>query len=158
MGILEDLLANPGKYLFLAREPEGGDPAAPRIVVTPLPGGAGVTIGYETFNPASPERIQGHAERTVMARTAGGEVMMVVGHSHADSVAILREAEPGVFLAGPGDSSFPVSISDFHARAWPSDPLLVVWPAGRGANRTGRSRPAPQLLSPISAGLHVGAS
>jgi hypothetical protein len=110
MGVLDDLLANPGLYLGLNRDPSSGEAAAARMLISPLPGRAGVTIDYETFNPAAPDRVRGHAERSVLARTPGGGVMLLVGHVHADTIALLRENEPGVFVAGTEDSAFPVSI------------------------------------------------
>ena len=110
MSVLDDLLANPGLYLGLNRDPTGGENSAARILITSLPGKAGITLDYETFNPSAPDRIQGHAEHSVVARVPGGGVLMLVGHTHADTVALLREAEPGVFVAGPEDSVFPVSI------------------------------------------------
>jgi hypothetical protein len=79
------------------------------MVVTALPGGAGVTLDYETFNPAN-ERIRGHAEHTVLGRTDGGGAILVSGHIHADSVTVLRESEPGVFVMGSEPSAFPVEI------------------------------------------------
>ena len=54
MGIVDDLLANPGIYLGIDRETERGGDSAAKIVVAPLPGGAGVTLDYETFNPPTP--------------------------------------------------------------------------------------------------------
>jgi hypothetical protein len=110
MGVLDDLLVNPGLYLGLNRDPSSGGADAARMLISPLPGRAGVTIDYETFNPAAPDRVRGHAERSVLARTPSGGVVLVVGHVHADTIALLRETEPGVFVAGPSDSAFPVSI------------------------------------------------
>ena len=110
MGIVEDLLAHPGVYLGIDRDADSRGSAAARIVVTPLPGRAGVTIDYETFNPNNPERIRGHAEHTMLARTHDGGAILVAGHLHADSVAVLRESEPGVFVLGAEGSPFPVRI------------------------------------------------
>jgi hypothetical protein len=111
MGIVEDLLANPGVYLGIDRDAAGRGSAAARIAVTPLPGGSGVTLDYETFNPNNPDRVRGHAEHAILARTHDGGAILVSGHLHADSVAVLREAEPGVFVPGPEGSPFPVKIS-----------------------------------------------
>jgi hypothetical protein len=35
---------------------------------------------------------------------------MVIGHTHAGSVAILREMEPGVFELGAEGSPFPMKV------------------------------------------------
>jgi hypothetical protein len=83
---------------------------AARIVVTALPGNAGVTLDYEIFNPATPQRIRGHIEHTMLARTHGGGAVMVIGHDHADSVAILRETTPGTFELGDEPSPFPMKV------------------------------------------------
>lgn len=110
MGIVEDLLAHPGIYLGIDRDAGSRGSSAARIAVTPLPGRAGVTLDYETFNPNNPERIRGHAEHAVLAHTHDGGALLVTGHLHADSVAILRESEPGVFELGAEGSPFPVRI------------------------------------------------
>ena len=109
MGIVDELLANPGVYLGIDKADRGGDTAA-KIVIEPLPGGAGVTLDYETFNPADPNRIRGHAEHAVIGRTSGGGAILVTGHSHGESVTVLRESEPGVFVMGDEPSDFPVGI------------------------------------------------
>jgi hypothetical protein len=81
-----------------------------KIVVTPLPGGSGVTLDYETFNAELEDRIRGHAEHAVLGRTHGGGAILVTGHSHADTVAVLRESEPGHFVMGGEPAAFPVAI------------------------------------------------
>ena len=111
MGIIDDLLANPGVYIGIDHDTGGHGEAAAKIVVTPLPGGAGVTLDYETFNPANESRIRGHAEHAVLGRTHGGGVILVSGHIHGSSVAVLRESDPGVFVMGDEPSEFPVAIS-----------------------------------------------
>jgi hypothetical protein len=111
MGIVDDLLANPGIYLGIDREPERGGDSAAKIVIAPLPGGAGVTLDYETFNPTNAGRIRGHAEHAVIGRTHGGGAILVTGHIHGDSVAVLREREPGVFVMGDEPSAFPMAIT-----------------------------------------------
>src|SRR5438874_932792 len=110
MGIVDDLLANPGTYLGIDREIQRGGDSAAKIVITPLPGGTGVTVDYETFNPSNPEHLRGHAERAVIGRTHGGGAILVSGHIHGDSVSVLRESEPGVFVMGDEPSAFPVAI------------------------------------------------
>ncbi len=110
MGIVDDLLANPGTYLGVDHDTQGRGSAAAKIVITPLPGGAGVSIDYETFHPDN-ERVRGHAEHAVVGRAHGGGAVLVTGHIHADSVAVLRESEPGVFVLGDEPSAFPMSIT-----------------------------------------------
>jgi hypothetical protein len=109
MAILDDLLDHPGIYLGLDRD-QRDSPGAARILVTPLPGRAGVTLDYEVLNPAQPDRIRGHKEHTVLARTHDGGTVMVIGHVHADSVAILHETDPGTFELGPAGSPFPMKV------------------------------------------------
>jgi hypothetical protein len=110
MSIVDDLLAHPGLYIGIDAVAESELRGAARIEVTSLPGGAGVTLDYEIFNPATPDRIRGHVERTIVARTHAGGPVMVIGHEHADSVAILHETEPGVFELGPEGSPFPMKV------------------------------------------------
>jgi hypothetical protein len=110
MAIIDDLLANPGLYIGIDSVSDSDLRGAARIVVTPLPGGAGVTLDYEIFNPATPDRIRGHIEHTIVARTHDGGTVMVIGHEHAASVAVLREAEPGRFELGPEGSPFPMRV------------------------------------------------
>lgn len=110
MGIIDDLLANPGVYLGVDRDTQGRGESAAKIVITALPGGAGVTLDYETFD-ADAERVQGHAEHAVIGRTHGGGAILVTGHIHGDSVTVLREREPGVFVMGDEPSAFPVGIT-----------------------------------------------
>lgn len=110
MGIVDDLLANPGTYLGVDHEIERGGDSAAKIVITPHPGGAGVSLDYETFDPGG-ERLRGHAEHAVIGRTHGGGAILVTGHIHGDSVTVLREREPGVFVMGDEPSAFPVAIT-----------------------------------------------
>ena len=110
MTIVDDLLAHPGLYIGIDSVADSDLRGAARIVVTPLPGGAGVTLDYEIFNPATPERIRGHIEHAMLARTHDGGAVMVIGHEHAQSVAILREAAPGTFELGAEGSPFPMKV------------------------------------------------
>jgi hypothetical protein len=110
MTIVDDLLAAPGLYVGIDSVADSDLRGAARIVVTPLPGDSGVTLDYEVFNPAKPDRIRGHIEHTMLARTHDGGAVMVIGHEHAPSVAILREATPGVFELGPEGSPFPMRV------------------------------------------------
>lgn len=104
------MLANPGLYLGIDRAARSANLGAARIVVAPLPGRAGVTLDYEIFNSATPEQVRGHVEHTMIARTHEGGTVMVIGHPHADSVAILRETDPGTFELGAEGSPFPMKV------------------------------------------------
>jgi hypothetical protein len=110
MTIVDDLIAHPGLYLGIDTAAGSDYRGAARIVVTPLPGGSGVTLDYDILNPAQPDRIRGHIEHTVLARTHDGPAVMVIGHDHAESVAILRETSPGVFELGSEPSPFPMKV------------------------------------------------
>ena len=107
--LLDQLISNPGLYVGSDVDPTGehdGGPSAARIRVRALPGGAGVTMDYECLSPTN-GRV--HDEHAVLARTAGGLVLLTA-HSHAPVATILREAEPGHFPAAEGDSPFPMAI------------------------------------------------
>ncbi|HUP87131.1 MAG TPA: hypothetical protein VM143_15870 [Acidimicrobiales bacterium] len=114
MSIVDELIANAGTYLGIGIDP--GQPAdesrrqAARIVVTPLPQGAGVTIDYETFNPGNPDRIQPHIEHAVIGRLHGGGAILVSAHAHANTVAVLHETAPGRFTMGDSAAAFPMAI------------------------------------------------
>ena len=110
MGIVEELLANPGLYVGLDRVANADRVGAARIIVAPLPGEAGVAIDYEIFNPASPDRLRGHVEHTMLGRTHGGPNMMVISDMHAGSLAILQETEPGVFELGAQPAAYPMKV------------------------------------------------
>ena len=115
MSIVDQLIENPGVYLGVGRDPQAqrGQPhgQAARVVVSPLPGAAGVTIDYETFDPANPGRLRPHIEHCVIGRTVDGGSILVSGHSHADTVAVLRETAPGQFVSGEEPVAFPMAIS-----------------------------------------------
>jgi len=110
MSIVDDLLANPGLYIGIDTVQNSELRGAARIIVAPLPGRAGVTLDYEILNPATPQRVRGHVEHTVVARADDGNVVMVIGHEHAASVAILRESDPGVFELGTETAPFPMKV------------------------------------------------
>lgn len=110
MGIVDDLLASPGLYLGIDRDRDSEGRGAARLIVTPLPGRAGVALDYEVFNPATPDHLRAHTEHTVVARTHDGGVVMVIGHMHAGSVAVLRETDPGVFELGAEGAPFPMKV------------------------------------------------
>jgi len=72
-----------------------------------------VTLDDEILNPAFPDDIRGHVEHTVIGRTHDGRSVMVIGHTHGDSVAILHESEsePGTFELGPDEGSpYPMKV------------------------------------------------
>ena len=111
MGILDDLLQHPGLYLGIDRDTEDRGEAAARILVTPLPGRSGVVIDYEVFNPSNADRVRGHHEHALLARAHVGPAMLVTAHIHADTIAVLRETDPGVFELGDEGSPFPMKIT-----------------------------------------------
>jgi hypothetical protein len=110
MGIVDDLLAHPGLYLGVDRVVTADRVGAARILVTPLPGQAGVTLDYEIFNPSTPERLLGHVERTMIGRSHEGPSVMVISDMHAASIAILRETESGVFELGSEAAAYPMKV------------------------------------------------
>ena len=110
MGIVEDLLANPGLYVGIDNVSGADRRGVARAVVAPLPGNAGVTLDYEVFNAERPESPRGHAEHTVIARLHSGAVVMVVADTNAHSAAILREGEPGVFEPSDDVPPYPMKV------------------------------------------------
>ena len=54
MGIIDDLLANPGTYIGIDREPEREGEAAARIVVTVLPVAVALPSTTRRSTPATP--------------------------------------------------------------------------------------------------------
>jgi len=110
MTIVDELLANPGLYIGVDQIAGSDDTGVARITVTPLPGRSGVTLDYDVVNVGSPQSGRSHVEHTVIARTHGGGAVMVIGHPHADSVAVLRETEPGVFEPGDEPAAFPMKV------------------------------------------------
>src|SRR5205823_632418 len=110
MGIVDDLLAQPGLYIGVDQLAGSDHSGIARIVVTPLPGRSGVALDYDVVNVATPASGRRHVEHTLIARTHGGGTVMVIGHPHADSVAMLRETEPGVFEPGAEPVPFPMKV------------------------------------------------
>jgi hypothetical protein len=115
MSIVDQLIANPGVYLGVGGDPTGerghSQGQAARIVVTPLPAGAGVTVDYESFDATNPERVRPHIEHVIIGRLQGGGAILVSGHAHADTVAVLRETSSGEFRTGDEPAAFPMAIS-----------------------------------------------
>jgi hypothetical protein len=110
MGIVDDLLEHPGLYLGVVHDIDDGGEAAARLFVDRLPGGAGVALDYQTFNP-NPDNVRGHYEQAMLIRVHVGPSILVTAHSHAPSAAILRETDPGVFELGDESSPFPMKIT-----------------------------------------------
>jgi hypothetical protein len=110
MAIVDDLLANPGLYVGPDRVAGTDHTGVARITVTALPGRSGVTLDYDVVSASTPENGRSHVEHTMIARTHGGGIVMVIGHPHAESVAILRETDPGVFELGDEPAPFPMKV------------------------------------------------
>jgi hypothetical protein len=110
VSIVDDLRANPGLYIGTDHV-EGTDMVGgARIVVTALPGHAGVSLDYEVLNGLSPRGVLGHAEHTVIGRTDDGRTMMVIAHTHGEGLTVLYETDPGVFELGRGPAPFPMKV------------------------------------------------
>lgn len=110
MGIVDDLLTNPGLYVgkdtFVGSDRVG----AARIVVSPLPGRAGVSLDYEVLDGLAPGPVLGHVEHTVLGQAEDGSTVMVIAHTHGQGIAILRETQPGVFEPGDGAVPYPMKV------------------------------------------------
>jgi hypothetical protein len=113
MTIVDQLIDNPGVYVGVGWDPTEERPQrqAARIVVTPLPSRAGVSVDYETFDATNAERVQPHIEHVIVGRLHGGGAILVSGHAHADTVAVLRETSPGEFTMGGEPGAFPMAVS-----------------------------------------------
>src|SRR5690348_7194300 len=109
MDVLTTLIANPGVYLGRETTHEGHTDhvGVARVVVTALPGGAGVTLDYEVLTS---EGVQAHAEHAVLTRTSSG-VVLLTAHSHAPVAALVHEDpdEPGWFPAPADAAPFPMA-------------------------------------------------
>lgn len=110
MGIVDELLGNPGFYIGTDGVVGGELVGAARIVVTPLPGGAGVSLDYEILNALAPGPVLGHVEHTVIGRADDGTTVMVIAHTHGQGISILRETQPGVFEPGDGPVPYPMKV------------------------------------------------
>jgi hypothetical protein len=110
MGIVDDLLDQPGLYVGFDRVRDASRVGAARVLVTPLPGRAGVTLDYEIINPSTPERLYGHVEHTMIGRSHEGPNLMVISDMHAASLAILRETDPGVFELCGAPAAYPMKV------------------------------------------------
>jgi hypothetical protein len=106
--LIDQLISKPGLYLGSQTDPTGGQQNAnsvAHIVVTALPGGAGVTFDYDVVAADG----RHHTEHTVLGRTTTG-LTLITAHSHGSVVTVVPESEPGYFVAGEGDSPFPMAI------------------------------------------------
>ena len=110
MGIVDDLLANPGFYAGTDTVVGTDRTGAARIVVSPLPGRAGVSLDYEVLNGLAPGPVLGHIEHTMIGRADGGATIMVIAHTHGDGITILQETDPGVFEPCDASTPYPMKV------------------------------------------------
>jgi hypothetical protein len=110
MGIVDDLLRSPGLYVGTDSVVRSDLVGAARIVVSRLPGGAGVSLDYEILNGLAPGPVLGHVEHTVIGTADDGTTVMVIAHTHGRGISILRESEPGVFEPGDGPAPYPMKV------------------------------------------------
>ena len=95
-GIVDDLLQHLGLYLGIDRDTAGRDEAAAKILITALPGSVGVTVDYETFNPATKTASAATTNTRSWPAPTSARRSWSSGHAHADSVAVLHETSPGL--------------------------------------------------------------
>jgi hypothetical protein len=132
--ILEKLLSAPGLYVGSGSDPDSGHPDdrwVARIDVRVLPNRSAVSLDYEARSPEHPRQ---HTEHTVLGRSKTG-LIMVMAHSHADTVTVLTEVEPGRFVDTMDTSPFPIEI---HLEVPESGTLVHEWwfgPPGQTAVR-----------------------
>ena len=110
MGIVDDLLANPGLYVGKDTVVGTALVGAARILVSPLPGGAGVSLDYEVLNGLAPGPVLGHVEHTVVGTADDNTTIMVIAHTHGQGISVLRETEPGVFEPGDVPVPYPMKV------------------------------------------------
>jgi hypothetical protein len=110
VGIVDELLASPGLYVGTDTVVGSDLVGAARILVSPLPGGAGVSLDYEILNGLAPGPVLGHVEHTVVGTADDGRIVMVIAHTHGPGISILREIEPGVFEAGDAPVPYPMKV------------------------------------------------
>lgn len=144
MGIVDDLLARPGLYVGSATAAGRDLAGSARIVVTPLPGGAGVSLDYELLNSATTP-VLGHVEHTMIGRAEDGTTVMVIAHTHGQGIAILREAEPGVF--DPGDAPMPYPMKVVVSVPAPGRLRHSWWYGSPGEQATEREIAEVELVS-----------
>jgi len=110
VGIVDALLDNPGLYIGKDTVVGSDLVGAARILVSPLPGRAGVSLDYEILNGLAPGPVLGHVEHTVIGKADDGRTVMVIAHTHGDGITILRETEPGVFEPGHVEVPYPMKV------------------------------------------------
>jgi hypothetical protein len=110
MGIVDELLAAPGLYVGTDTVVGTDLVGAARIVVTALPGRAGVSLDYEVLNGLAPGPVLGHVEHTILGTADDGTTVMVIAHTHGAGLTILRETEPGVFEPGDAPAPYPMKV------------------------------------------------
>ena len=110
MGIVDDLLTNPGLYVGKDTVMGSDLVGAARILVSALPGRAGVSLDYEILNGLAPGAVLGHVEHTVIGKADDGGTVMVIAHTHGQGITILRETEPGVFEPGDVRVPYPMKV------------------------------------------------
>ena len=110
MGIVDDLLANPGLYVGTDTVVGSELIGAARILVSPLPGRAGVSLDYEILNGLAPGPVLGHVEHTIIGTADNGRTLMVIAHTHGQGLTILDESDPGVFEAGDVPLPYPMKV------------------------------------------------
>jgi hypothetical protein len=110
MGIVDDLLANPGLYVGTDTVVGTDLVGAARIVVSPLPGRAGVSLDYEVLNGLAPGPVLGHVEHTLIGTADDTTTIMVIAHTHGEAITVLRETEPGVFEPGAVPVPYPLKV------------------------------------------------
>lgn len=110
MGIVNELLDRPGLYIGTDGVVGTDLVGAARIVVTTLPGGAGVSLDDEILNGLAPGPVLGHVEHTVIGTADDGTTIMVIAHTRWEGISVLRETEPGVFEQGDGSAPYPMKV------------------------------------------------
>ena len=111
--LVDTLLAQTGLHVGTDRDPTNPDraPQVARIVVSALPGRSGVALDYEGLSQASsPARPQAHAEHAVLARRAGGGLVLCSANIHSPMLMVLNETTPGHFEPEAGTTPFPMAI------------------------------------------------
>jgi hypothetical protein len=140
VGIVDDLLANPG--LYVGKDVVSGSDlvGAAQILVSALPGRAGVSLDYEILNGLAPGPVLGHVEHTVVGKGDDGTTVMVIAHTLGQGIAVLRETAAGVFEPGDVPGPYPMKVVLSVPGLGRLRHRVVVWIAGRGRDRTRRRR------------------
>jgi len=109
VGIIDDLVANPGLYVGTDTGHGTDYVGAARIAVSVLPGRAGVSLDYEVLNSGTAEAGLGHVEHTMIGKADDGATVMVIAHTHGEAITILHETDPGVFEPN-GPVPYPIKV------------------------------------------------